>query len=283
LIIIFENGRLGNQLFQYAGLRSIFPSEKIIFFGFEDLNTLCTTKNTFFISSVSRRQKITLKFIKQAIRAISKLRIFSEITENSENLIDVVKVKRGIFKWVLVANGIFLQNNAIAENLNEAPLIKESILSMAKNWIEERGICHSNPPLAFLHIRRGDYLIWPTKSHPAVLELDWYRNAMQILLDATPGLIFILMGDDKHYLKDFFLESDGLVISENPPEVDMAIMSLCQSGVMSASSFAWWGAFFAKDRSSTKSLFIAPKFWAGRRKKKWFPKNFVSSWIFYID
>ena len=33
-IIFLENGRLGNQLFQYHGVRKYYPEELIIFIGF---------------------------------------------------------------------------------------------------------------------------------------------------------------------------------------------------------------------------------------------------------
>ena len=92
------------------------------------------------------------------------------------------------------------------------------------------------------------------------------------------------MGDDSYYLHDVFKESKNLVISKNSFELDLIIMSYCLHGILSASSFAWWGAFFIKSKNinKTPSYFIAPKFWAGHRLKKFYPLGFFTNWITYL-
>lgn len=40
MIIFFEEGKLGNQLFQYYGLKKYFPNDNLIFFGCKDLKEL---------------------------------------------------------------------------------------------------------------------------------------------------------------------------------------------------------------------------------------------------
>ena len=90
------------------------------------------------------------------------------------------------------------------------------------------------------------------------------------------------MGDDTLYLRSVFKESKNLIISNNLPETDLSIMSLCSYGILSASSFAWWGAFYAKIYNKKRNYFIAPKYWIGHRSKKWLPKNFFSKWITYV-
>jgi len=92
------------------------------------------------------------------------------------------------------------------------------------------------------------------------------------------------MGDDDFYLREVFKESKNLIISNNLPEIDLSIMSLCSYGILSPSSFAWWGAFFAKIHNKKCNYFLAPKYWIGHRSKKWIPKkNLLSKWIIYVD
>jgi hypothetical protein len=93
------------------------------------------------------------------------------------------------------------------------------------------------------------------------------------------------MSDDKFYVKDVFKEGKNLIISENEYEIDFALMTLCSHGIMSPSSFAWWASFLIKmnERVKSSSYFIAPKYWAGHRRKKWFPLNFYFSWIEYRE
>ena len=84
-------------------------------------------------------------------------------------------------------------------------------------------------------------------------------------------------------LKDVFKETSSIFISNNESEIDLSIMSLCSDGILSPSSFAWWGALYAKNYNQNDNYFIAPKYWAGHRMKKWFPKNFHSEWITYVE
>ena len=45
--------------------------------------------------------------------------------------------------------------------------------------------------------------------------------------------------------------------------VDLAIMSLCEAGICSNSSFSWWGAYLIKDRKKV----IMPRYWYGWKQK----------------
>ena len=91
------------------------------------------------------------------------------------------------------------------------------------------------------------------------------------------------MRDDSYYLHDVFKESKNLIISKNSYEVYLIIMSYCLHGILSASSFAWWGAFYARSKHKQNTTFLAPKYWASHRKKKWHPANFQTDWITYIE
>lgn len=90
------------------------------------------------------------------------------------------------------------------------------------------------------------------------------------------------MSDDKYYLKKIFKESSSVFISYNKPEIDLSIMSFCNAGILSPSSFSWWGAFYAKIRNQNNNYFIAPKYWIGHRIYTWIPENFYTKWITYI-
>ena len=91
--------------------------------------------------------------------------------------------------------------------------------------------------LAFVHIRRGDYLRWPSADAPAALPYTWYLNAIKSMQAKFPNCIFVLLSDDVLYLEDIFGSSSGFHISNNTPEVDLAIMSLCHSGILSEVPF----------------------------------------------
>ena len=50
MIFLLRNGQVGNQLFQYIGLKKNFPKEKLIFFHTEELKNIFDNINVTFIS-----------------------------------------------------------------------------------------------------------------------------------------------------------------------------------------------------------------------------------------
>ena len=63
---------------------------------------------------------------------------------------------------------------------------------------------------------------------------------------------------------------------------DFVLMTQCKGGILSASSFSWWGAYLAKQKYSG-TFFLAPKYWAGHRQKRWYPESMKSSFLDYVE
>ena len=61
---------------------------------------------------------------------------------------------------------------------------------------------------------------------------------------------FIFLSDDYWYIKDIFSHLTNSYISQGTALEDFALMSLCQAGILSASTFSWWGSYFAKKSCS---------------------------------
>jgi hypothetical protein len=100
---------------------------------------------------------------------------------------------------------------------------------------------------AFLHVRRGDYLMYPDR-HP-VLPLSYYETCLNRLLQLNPDVqkIFVF-SDDVAWIKSeaFTIGSRADVeIVETDDEIyTFTFMSICKGGSICAnSSFSWWGAF----------------------------------------
>ena len=70
-----------------------------------------------------------------------------------------------------------------------------------------------------------------------------------------------------------------IIISNNGPKIDLSIMSLCNSGIMSASSFAWWGAYLMKK----KQYIVFPKYWLGWKTKVESHPGIQPPWSNIID
>jgi hypothetical protein len=280
MIIHLENGRLGNLLFQYVGLKKIFPKNKLIFIGHNNLQDFFENiyENFSFIKIINQTFFRLLKF---TIFVLIKIRLLGVIVESQNCKKYKIIIKKGLLRSIIVSHDNFFQHKNVISKINNPPLLKSIFLNRGLNWLYKKKI-NLKKKIVFIHIRRGDYLHYPLKEFAAVLDVNWYRQAIKLIKKNLRNPIFILMSDDKSYLKKIFKESSSVFISYNKPEIDLSIMSYCNAGILSPSSFSWWGAFYAKIRNKNNNYFIAPKYWIGHRSKKWFPKNFQTNWITYI-
>ena len=283
MIIFFENGRLGNQLFQYCGLRHYFPEQKLVFLGCEDLQRNFDSVDAQLIPKNVLGCWLPFGLIRRIVFFLVAVRFLGRITEERDGEVFKLAVRKGVFWNTYVAEYVFFQHRDFVDQIHTPPILKPGLIQVALDWLREKAIDLNSNKLVFVHIRRGDYLYWPSRELPAVLDLAWYERAIEAMQEKNKSAVFILMGDDPFYLRDVFKESDRLVISDNPPEIDMALMSLCHSGILSASSFAWWGAFYARSNQKVDATFLAPQYWGGHRAKKWYPTNFRTSWITYVE
>lgn len=284
MILFFENGRLGNQLFQYYGLRRYFPNQNLIFLGCEDLKKSFDNITAKFIFKRQQIKKVHFRILRIILLLLSKVRIIGKITHSVGKKNFKVVVIRSFLLNVYIADSIYFQHQDCIKNIDAPPVLKKKLIKISKVWLKKKKILSFKNQLVFVHIRRGDYLSWPFAKFPAVVDISWYRLAMLKIKKKINKPIFIIMSDDLSYVRKYFKESNFLIISNNQAEVDLAIMSMCSGGILSPSSFAWWGAFFArfKKKDRINSYFISTKFWAGHRLKKWFPEYFYTNWISYI-
>lgn len=287
MIIFFQSGGLGNQLFQYSCFRKYFPKHKLVFFGFQELHkTFDNTLATFFFLDIKKFNN-SLKFLltRNFFSFLAYIRIIGQVSELNKNEKYKLIIRNGILFNVYLAKYVYFQNQECHKELNAIPILKKKFINLAKNWLKKKGILFDQSRLIFVHIRRGDYIFFPSAKYPAVLDLIWYKKAMFYMRQKLNKPIFIVMSDDRKYIYNAFKESGSLIISDNSAEIDLAIMSTCAHGILSPSTYSWWGAYLSKSNKfdKTSTYFIAPKFWAGHRAKKWFPANFFSKWITYLE
>jgi hypothetical protein len=284
MILFFQNGRLGNQILQYYGLKKYFSSHKIIIFGCKELKNLFDNiEANFFLKENYFGGKFRVNILKILFLFLVKARVIGRITQ-SRSLRFNLSISRGILFNIFFLDSVYFQHQDCVKDLNSQITIKKKILLSAKNWFKKKNFLLNKNRLVFVHIRRDDFIHGPLKKFPSVLDLSWYQKAMILMSKKISKPVFILMGNDKFYMRDIFKESKSLIISDNSIEIDFALMSMCSHGILSASTIAWCGAFFAKTKKSNNmpSYFFAPKFWMGHRLKKWYPSNFFSEWITYL-
>jgi hypothetical protein len=281
MIVFFECGRLGNQLFQYAALKELYPTQRILFIGCGELRQALASVDAIIIEK-EKLPRLLLAGLKRLFPALAKIHIIGTIQESRENSRYAVKKARGALSIYLLKPSYF-QHSTMLEKIKPSLMLNDVLFRKASDWLNEKNIKPNNENLVFVHVRRGDYLTWPSREYPAVLDKHWYIQAMDQMRAKVKNPIFLLLSDDPYYAKDCFGDQPDILISENDMLVDLALMSQCQHGILSASSFAWWGAWFSKAHSDVEGTYIAPKYWGGHRKNEWMPEGFITNWITYIE
>jgi len=282
MILHIEDGRLGNQLFQYVGLKKYFPKENLFFLGSENFQKLFENIDGYFLFN-KKIKPLYFYLIVRAILFLTKIRFVGRIYEDiSSNY--KINIKQGILWKIFISyNNYFQHQESIAE-IKNPPVLKFKIRKKALEWFKEKRINLNKNKIVFVHIRRTDYLHIPSNRFPGVLNISWYKKMMNLVKKKIQNPIFVIMGDDHYYLQDCFKSSNTIFISENKFEIDLSIMTYCAAGILSPSSFAWWGAFYARKYNlNVKFFFIGPKYWLGHREKKWVPQNFYTNWITFIE
>lgn len=267
MILFFADGRLGNQIFQYAFLKTIALNNEIIFcFNMGEMQETfdIEVKNLYNISNkymCLAAKKIILPFL----RFFARLRLISYIEQRKNvNFRPLPKYlyKKGFFYSIKLVNSDFFQ----AEVFFDKNIIKK--INIKKQYVDEAkfflSVIPDNFTKVFVHVRRGDYL-----NEVFIDEVGWdlpnkyFFKAIDIIKNNIDNPFFIFLSDDTDFVEKYFQNIDKKIISKNSMQVDLAIMTLCQAAIISNSSFSWWGAYLMNSRIIT----IAPKYWVGWKKK----------------
>jgi hypothetical protein len=129
----------------------------------------------------------------------------------------------------------------------------------------------SGKNIVSLHVRRGDYTLYP--NHHPVCSDDYYQSAIE-KFDLKNSL-FLVFSDDIEWCKKKFEGSNFIFSDIEDPYVDLSIMSMCDHHIIANSSFSWWGAWL--NRSKNKKV-IAPSRWFGPAMNKDTSEIYCEGW-----
>lgn len=256
-----NNGRLGNQMFQYAALRGIAarheydfmfppPYDSVDNYGLHDCFKLTNVadRNIGFHPSEQYVQEGQFHFNEM---------LFEKCPDN----VNLYGFYQTIKYWAHIENDI-----------RQDFEFKKGILEPCQEMMES----FETRPI-MLHVRRGDPNLADKRGfkwayvnlqdqHP-VQTLEYYEEALKQFPDDVPVIVF---SDSIDWCKEQeFFSDDRFNFSESTdkhedgalvPFVDLCLMSLCDGGITANSSLSWWGAFLQKNRTRT---LVSPVKWFG--------------------
>jgi len=252
-----SNGRLGNQMFQYAGLRGIAANRGYDWViprpdSYGDSNY--GLFDCFEMGSVEEKNFGQLNVQSIATGQFHFSQEFFDGCPDNINLHDYFTTEK------------YFAN--VKDVIRKDFTFKKEILEPCKEIVDEL----ENP--IFMHVRRGDYSVNPG-AHP-MCPISYYEKALELFDENSPVLVF---SDSIEWCKeqDFF-QGDRFMLSEYDerysqtcdtllgrqnaliPYFDLCMMTLCTGGIIANSTMSWWGAWLMNN--PTQSI-VAPKPWFG--------------------
>jgi len=245
-VLFFQSSpNLGNQLFQYAALKKLTKeNETLVLFGFDRLQQLVEELDAIVLNHrLPGFLQIWLALFHKFLRLLARCRLINSIYEE-KSLQPKVIHQAGLLSRLTLVQVSFFQNEALIshpamEKLQLKAELMPKILLFFKQNIQDK------TPI-FVHVRRRDYLDWPRRSIPAVLPASYYQECIEQMRTRFDQPFFIFTSDDPFYVYDVFGQLVDAMVSTGSATVDFALMCQCEGGILSASSFAWWAAFWVR-------------------------------------
>jgi hypothetical protein len=281
MIVFFESGRLGNQLFQYAALRTLAADERLVLVGFDDLRaTFANLDATFPVSSTSLPGRLLMRLRPRLDRIAQNQPVIGRIGEDVDHGRCDVRIDRGWLRALRYGVTAYFQSESVFDPAVVDRLeFHRDLECKARDKL--RGLGPQDRKRIFVHVRRGDYESFPSAASPAVLPAQWYRDCIQRVRARVSDPVLVFCSDDPEYVSNMFGDVPGMILSNGSAFEDFVLMSLCDGGIVSASSYSWWAAYRGS-RTHPDRVFLAPQYWIGHSTAEWFPPGVDASFMEYV-
>jgi hypothetical protein len=142
-------------------------------------------------------------------------------------------------------------------------LVRSDFKLSTTDWKSIDAIMKAGEKSAFIHVRRGDYLISPHKEyHGDLMETEYYSLAIDYVRERVSDCKFFIFSDDPEWCRMRFPEFAVMEPKIRGAEAeDLALMAICEHAIIANSSFSWFGAWLAPFEGHRKRIVIAPKRW----------------------
>lgn len=246
-----SNGRLGNQLFQYAALKGI-AAKRGYYYCIPPSNNSDHFKEHQLIHyfNVNTLVGYTGYFTLQEADSGFDSKLFNNCPDNVD------------------LNGYF-QSEKYFKHI-EGQIREEFTFKYESIYPYPEG------DYIAVHVRRGDYLLpWNVINYPEC-NADYYSKAMYEI-SAKSNAKFVIVSDDIEWCKNQQIFKDCYFHEGVDHINDLYVMSKAKHNIIANSSFGWWGAWL---NSNPDKIVICPKNWYGQTFPENHDKDLIpESWI----
>lgn len=284
MIIVYLQGGLGNQMFQYAfGKHLSLITGRPLLLDASHFGKIAEneTPRSFQLSQWSATHQLCterdLEFLKHKQnpsifeRILRKINIDkSYYTINDSTAIDLKAIHNADLVFL---HGYFQNENYFIEN-------RELISKEFKPAKPIEFPYSKENNTVSIHVRRGDYISNDKAAqHHGVCGVEYFFNAIKTIEEKIDQPKFIFFSDDIEWCKATFSKLSNTIFIEprtNSLECDdLYWMSQCAHHIISNSSYSWWGAWL---NNSEEKIVIAPSKWVASQiedRNNVVPKNWI--------
>lgn len=259
-------GRLGNQLFQYAYIFALAKEKNALWF-------IDQSKYNFFPVKY-----FTLPSYKAFLNAVFfKLylnfpKAFTEVNEDGIGTIPDNKLM--LFK------GYFQSSRYFADYSKEIRREFEVKQEYKNAFTQKYGTLYANNKTIGIHIRKTDIVNFGFRRgdpKDASMPVSYYLECFK-QIENLNSYKLVFATDDVSFVKEHFAHLPNAVIEVNDEITDLQVLINADIVITANSSFSWWGAWL--NTKANKKVF-SPKHWMGTHKGELFPKEIFEQldWI----
>lgn len=266
MIGIKFDGRLGNQIFQYAFYHYLRTNNKGVFFFINPHHAYLTK---YFDLDPFNNITLGSKIYSVLTRAVFKTFAFKETYIQN---IQVPK-KVAVANWTMYKG--FYQTDWYLKHIQGNLPIK-----LKKSFKDDFDTLHGQLfreyKTVVVHIRRTDYLKYGKRD--ISLPMEYFKERLDALGDISDFKV-IFVSDDISHVRSYFKEKENYIFSLNNEIIDFQIIMNADIAIISNSSFAWWAAYLSEKQNTV----YAPKNWLGFRIGKEHPKRVMTERFIWCD
>jgi Glycosyl transferase family 11 len=290
MIGVVTQGRMGNQLFQYAFVYSIAKELNTPFFVdgatslhyfelYDELKKGNKKKAVkyllanFFIAPNFKQKEISIRNYRAWLKEVflHKNKVVWDIDFIKTNDILQAVSDNVVYQGFFQSDTYFKK---YTDNLHKLFTIKKKYSSDFHRKFEK---LYTKKTIA-LHIRRGDYTLFGAPElggFDLTLPLSYYKNCLHLISNKEEYNI-IFVSDDIEYVKQAFGNSENYFYESNSEIIDFQLLMTADIQIISNSSFSWWAAWLNKKKDK---IIYAPEYYLGFKVATFFPKNIkVEEW-----
>lgn len=264
MVTICLNGRLGNQLFQYAFAVALSRRYRT-FYVIDDSIYADSVKKYFEPISLTDN-----KYMRRILRKYYSSKRLDVVVQTGfeemsgvHPLITDKKYYNGYFQSVQYIENILL---IVKDVFRIKPVYKQVFNAKYAHLFEQHKV------LA-IHCRVGDYVTWGGDilgGTNLVLPSSYYKNALALLPDAHTYKIVVVTDDMAGAQEMFSFIPEKTIISDQEI-IDFQMLMHANKLIISNSTFAWWAAFL----NTKHAQVFAPEYWLGFKVKKEYPSGIL--------